>query len=222
MVILVEGRARSQAAIGGNLRRASRVRPVRMPAARVHDRRPGTSPPGRIFLSVLGAVGLLTCAAISAPGGYFLVALVTALAWCALGTIWGVWLLVAVLQRAGREGLRRRWRQWLSVPAIALLVFANVALDAPLRMRLALSEPALRAAAVAVASGESMRPGWYGLFELTTMERFPGGARFQVRSTGFLEVGGFAYSPGAPPPVLGSDRYEHLTGPWYSWIECWD
>jgi hypothetical protein len=125
--------------------------------ARVHARRPGTSPPGRIFLTVVGAVGLLTCWAISAPAGYFLLILAAALAWSALGTIWGVWLLVAVLQRAGREGLRRRWRRWLSVPAITLLVFANVALDAPLRMRLALSEPALRAAAVALASGESMR-----------------------------------------------------------------
>lgn len=171
---------------------------------------------------MVGAVGLLTCWAISAPAGYFLLILAAALAWSALAAIWGGWLLVAVLQRAGRDGLRRRWRRWLSAPAITLVVFANVALDAPLRMRLALSEPALRAAAVALASGESREPGWYGLFALTTMERLPGGARFQVRNTGFLDVGGFAYSPDGPPPVLGSDRYEHLTGPWYSWVNCWD
>lgn len=171
---------------------------------------------------MVGAVGLLTCWAISAPAGYFLLILAAALAWSALAAIWGVWLLVAVVQRAGRAGLRRRWRQWLSVPAITLVVFANAALDAPLRMRLGLSEPALRAAAVALASGETIEPGRYGLFALTAMERFPGGARFQVRNTGFLEVGGFAYSPAGPPPVLGSDRYEHLTGPWYSWVNCWD
>lgn len=194
-----------------------------MPASTPPVRRPGTSPPGPIFLTLLGALALLTCWAVSAPAGYFLLLLAAALAWCALAAIWGIWLLLALARRPGRDGLRRRWRQWLFAPVVAVFVAGNVALDAPLRMRHALSEPALRAAAEALIRGESVDPGRHGLYVLTATEPLPGrAARFQVRGTGFLETSGFAYSPAGPPPARGSDRYEHLTGPWYTWVNCWD
>lgn len=182
---------------------------------------PGTTPPGRAFLAVLGGLGLLTAGAISAPGGYFLPAMLAMLGWCVLAGVWGVWLLLAAVQRAGRAGLRRRWRRWLLAPLWTLVIVALAVLDAPMRVRLALSEPALLAISAALERGEPREPGWYGLYTFTRIEKIPGGARFQVEGTGFLEIGGFAYVPADPPPELDADEYRHFSGPWYVWTERW-
>jgi hypothetical protein len=64
-------------------------------------------------------------------------------------------------------------------------------------------------------------PDRVGLFPITRVERFKGGMRFIVGEGGFLDEGGFAYSPKGMPPRLGEDHYSHLEGPWYIWVESW-
>lgn len=45
--------------------------------------------------------------------------------------------------------------------------------------------------------------------------------RFLVSGTGFIDPGGFAFSPDGPPAVVGEDYYTHFYGPWYIWVESW-
>ena len=59
-----------------------------------------------------------------------------------------------------------------------------------------------------------------GLWPTGRVEKIPGGMRFTVSGTGFLDPASFAYSPRGEPARVGSeDVYTHLDGPWYLWDE---
>lgn len=180
-----------------------------------------TSPPGPIYLTTLAATALLTVGATSAPGGYLILLLLVMLLWLALAAIGGIWSLLAVAQRAGRASLRRRWRQWLAAPLITTAVLASVVHQIPLRMRLALSEPALRAAAETMHRNGRLEPGRYGLFMITSIGYLPGGgATFEIPNTGFLGTGHLIYNPGGLTLHFGHSA--PLGGPWSSWVNSWD
>lgn len=65
-------------------------------------------------------------------------------------------------------------------------------------------------------------PEWVGPFRVQRAERLPGGgARFLIAGAGFLDGGGFTYSPDQLPPRIGEDGYAKVSGPWYAWNESW-
>lgn len=74
---------------------------------------------------------------------------------------------------------------------------------------------------VSNAPGAATRVSWIGVYPVEKVEVIPGGMRFIVKGSGFMDAGGFAYSPNGPPPKIGEDYYRHLWGAWYEWTESW-
>jgi hypothetical protein len=179
-------------------------------------------PPARIFSVVLGLTVALTLLSVAAPGTYFQPLMAATLLWLGLGLAYLLKLGLAVvfaLVQADGAGLRRYWPRWLAVPVIVGATAALVLAAAPVRLGLLLAAPAMTEFA---QDASAPAPGWVGPYALDQAEHLPGGgARFLIAGTGFLDPSGFAYSPDGPPPVLGEDSYQHLSGPWYQWTESW-
>ncbi|MFI6477473.1 hypothetical protein ACIBH1_06055 [Nonomuraea sp. NPDC050663] len=168
-----------------------------------------------------GLLAALTYVTFSVPGTHFVAALMLVYAWALLGLIWPAALAVTLALRAGRADLRLSWPVWAASPVIVAFAAAAVYFGVPERLRFELSRPALETLAMSVVSEGDKEPGWTGLFPLRRAEAVPGGARFLVEGTGFLDPCGYAWSPNGRPPVIGEDHYEHLSGPWYRWRESW-
>ena len=140
------------------------------------------------------------------------------MAWILVGAAW----LVSVAARVIRG--RQLEPADAVVPALTVIVGALVLLDAPLHARYRLSRSAMDAAAERVIPhpGQARTIHHIGFWPTDRVEKIPGGTRFTVSGAGFLDAGGFAYSPsGAPANVGGEDVYTHLDGPWYLWDESW-
>lgn len=182
-------------------------------------------PPGWPLQSCLTLLALLALFSVSTPGGYFLVDLLAYFGLAVLGFVWLMRLVLAIAAAVYyRHALARAWR-WALVPVAIAVVIVLVRARVPLRLRFELSHGALDRLAAGVVSG-TVDPNdvvghWVGTYPVERVERLPGGMRFIVRDTGFLYAGGFAYSPGQAPTVVGEDRYHHIAGPWYEWLECW-
>lgn len=168
-------------------------------------------------------LSLVTLWTFSVPETYFLPLMF--LSWLSLpvGTFW----VLAVAGWIRHVGLRRGIRNgWL---ATGVLVGAGTVLAIvfalPLHVRFELSRPSLEALAVDMGrpdAPEMIEQRSIGLFEAEAIEPFDGGYRFVVRGTGFLDPGGFAYSPSGPPPNIGGeDLYYEFSGPWWIWVESW-
>lgn len=172
-------------------------------------------------LAWIGLLGALVCAtlyAVSVPGWYFELTLAVICAWILVGAGWLVPVAARVIRR------RRLEPADMIVPALAAVVGALVFLDAPLHARYRLSRGAMDAAAKRVLAHPERARSIHriGLWPTDRVERIPGGMRFTVSGAGFLDPGGFAYSPrGDPANAGGEDAYTHLDGPWYLWDESW-
>ena len=173
------------------------------------------------WIGLLGALVCTTLYAVSAPGWYFELTL----------AVVGAWILVLAgwVVSVGVRALRRRSLFVLEAadfvtPALVPLVWALVHFDVPLHARYRLSRGAMDAAAktVVVRPKRATAIHRIGLWPTDRVERIPGGMRFTVSGAGFLDPGGFAYSPRSEPAnVGGEDVYTHLDGPWYLWDESW-
>ncbi|MEV4014919.1 hypothetical protein AB0J35_30910 [Nonomuraea angiospora] len=162
-----------------------------------------------LFTGAVGLASLLTLFEVSAPGlSYW--ALLLALYWLALAITWSALL---------GEGARGRAR-WMFVPLVLVLgTVLLVTVDAPLRMRFALSESSLERYARSVRDDDDGRDRWRGLYQVGYTEKIPGGAQFMVTSfTWGWKRYGFAYIPDRVP---GPDEvwYERFSGPWYIWTD---
>jgi hypothetical protein len=142
---------------------------------------------------------------------------VSMLLWAATALAW-LALVVRTLWRS-RPLRVRAATPWLPAPLLLALAITLVAVDAPFQAPFRLSRGAMDATARRVirdpAAGEHIHR--IGLFEVWQVERVPGGMRFFIKDSGFVDFGGLAYSPnGAPrgPDIAG---YEHLDGPWWVW-----
>jgi hypothetical protein len=172
-------------------------------------------------LAWVGLLGTLVCAtlyAYSAPGGYFELSLGVIWAWILVGASWIVSVAARVLRRRALK------RGDAVVPVLVLVVGALLVLDVPLQARYRLSRSAMDATAKRViAHPEQARTiHRIGLWRTNRVEKIPGGMRFTVAGTEFIDQGGFAYSPdGEPANVGGEDVYTHFNGPWYLWDESW-
>jgi hypothetical protein len=113
----------------------------------------------------------------------------------------------------------------LGMALVVMLTVVLVGLDVPLRLRFEASRASLDALAEQLTAEDApdrIPDMAVGLFDAEKIERVPGGFRFLVNDTGFLDSGGFAYSPIGAPPNFGSDSYERFRGPWWIWIERFD
>lgn len=162
-------------------------------------------------------------AVLTVPGGYTLPLLANVALWMFIGGVWALRLLTAgivAFEHQRREFVRMRaWLRWAVVPAILLLVLLMARWQVPLRVTFWSSRGALEMlAAQALSRPQTLaQPDWVGWFPVHNVEAFPGGVRFLVRGTGFLDQFGLAYSPDGPPPGTMDHHYRHLSGDWYVW-----
>jgi hypothetical protein len=175
-------------------------------------------------LAWIGLLGALVCAtlyAVSAPGSYFELTLAVVCTWILVGASWVVSI--------GARALHRRSLFVLEAadfvtPALVPVVWALVHFDVALQARYRLSRGAMDATAQRVLAHPERARSIHriGLWPTDRVEKIPGGMRFTVSGAGFLDAGGFAYSPKRRPAnVGGEDAYTHLDGPWYLWDESW-
>lgn len=177
-------------------------------------------PPGTVFyvavaLAVFAAVWV---SSLQDFGG----ALLSEFLWGLLAAIWGVRLLGALVASRARF-MVAEWARWLGVPLVLGVVFTWTQSGGPFDLRLALSRAAMDQAATEIVAGGSTAREWIGLWPVENIERLPGGMRFIVSGCGFIDRCGFAYSASGSIADLadpdGENRYEHLEGNWFRWIE---
>lgn len=139
------------------------------------------------------------------------------LLWIAVGLAWLVQIAFTVWRT--RPLTARAARSWFLAPVLALIALTLVWTDAPFQARYRLSRDAMDSTARRVirepASGDRIHR--IGLWNVYGVERVPGGMRFLVNDSGFVDSGGFAYSPNGPPRGPDIADYEHLDGPWWLW-----
>jgi hypothetical protein len=205
--------------------------------ARSHLAAPGGSPgrlrrpPRRLYhLLLLFPAGVLLYAA-SAPGGHFLLAVISL--WF-LGAFVIVWLVrlglyVAAVHR-GTHGGAHRW--FLLAPIMAVGVVALVWADVPLRVRWLGSRSAFEQA-VAMAPQPTDRSAWVpfevgdrlGSYRIDQAVRAGDGVLFFEATGSFLDHAGFAYLPSGPfyelQLPLESPEFRSLGGGWYAWTASW-
>lgn len=104
---------------------------------------------------------------------------------------------------------------------VAILTAALLVAHAPFWMRFRASENAMtRFARQVIANPDTPLPSRVGLYWIETVKTFDGGMGFSVKNAGFIDWGGFAYSPnGRPPGGRKGFHVKHIDGPWYLWIE---
>lgn len=176
-------------------------------------------PPGRIFHGAVAAVALVTVIGATDPGlnGWALFAI---FGWVTVVVVWlgRVALFGLALARKRAEG---RVASFLLGPLIAVLAFAVVSGDIPLRARWAVGRSAfedyIERPDVRPFSPESVRfdaRERLGTYEVRRIEQQGDDWYFET-GQGFLFTDyGFAFLPRGPEqqsPYL----YQHLDGPWY-------
>ncbi|MFB9878059.1 hypothetical protein ACFFMN_08955 [Planobispora siamensis] len=180
-------------------------------------------PPGRWLLPLSALTGLLLLYSVSAPGGYFGLALLGGILALTLAVVWIPRFVVGLARADGRPGLRRHWVRWAAVPLMAAVVAGLGSAGVPQDVRFALSRASMEQVAHAVSTGAEPEGGGrqIGLFSVSSVVRTGGGVSFGLRDTGFLDTHGFAWFPAGAPPQEPETSYEHLEGPWYEWRRTW-
>ncbi len=182
------------------------------------------TPPGPF--SHYGALAVAVVLIINAawPGDTICIVFPAALAGLALGAIWLsralFCLATALMGRRDWSSRPDRWQTWLALPVIVALTAGMLWARVPFHLTFLMSRPAMDRWAVSAMQapvGARLPDTWAGLYPACEVERFPGGVRFFVRGTGFIDREGWAYSPNGPPPATHEDSYMHFAGPWYLW-----
>lgn len=178
-----------------------------------------TGPPRWLFGTVVGVNTLLTMIVNSVPEGVFMLWLVTYSAWLGLALAFAARLGLALSTGGGLRGVRRHWARWAAVPTVVVVTSVLVSTGTPLRAGFHAAEPAMTEFA---ADRDARPPGWVGPYPVEAEHLDGGGARFKIKYS-YLDLNGsgFAYSADGSPPRIREDYYEHLHGPWYSWVESW-
>lgn len=110
-------------------------------------------------------------------------------------------------------------------PASLLVAFALMATDLDFRLRLALSESALRAEASKARKGFHGHRGTSrqaGLFRASTVEERDGCVLWTTNVPGFWTTRGLAFVPGRSAPQWPEYRFEHVRGPWWRFTQNLD
>jgi len=132
---------------------------------------------------------------------------------CTLGAV--ILLTCGVLSLA-RPGLRAHRRPVAGMVALVLVCGLLAATLWPLRVRVLLSEPWLRAHARALLAGDEIpryRASTIGLFRVEATARRGETAFFLTGEHELFALAGIVFAPSRPAPEAGAA--EHLFGPWY-------
>jgi len=157
----------------------------------------------------------------SFPGGNGWWVLLVAFGGQALGMIWLVRLIFAIVLNRRAFFNRRAWL-WAAPPILLITSAAFVFFPAPMLVRFELSQNAMDSFARDVIDDASFeRQSYVGLWPVGRVKRTDDGMRFLVRGAMFLDEYGFAYSRGGKPQRIGEDNFVHLEGPWYLWEKSW-
>ncbi|MFN8075706.1 MAG: hypothetical protein U0Q15_09825 [Kineosporiaceae bacterium] len=148
----------------------------------------------------------------------------------ALALGWAAWLArsVSAGRSPGRTGerppglTRRLPRDLLVAPLTAALVVGLVAVDAPLRLRWAVSRSAFaREVADVTADVPRAGHGWIGLYRMDGAQRVADGVLFTGSCDLETSPCGVALLTGPPPevgtPAADSRTFQPLDGGWYRW-----
>jgi hypothetical protein len=208
------------------------------PAAVLDYAAPPQRGPGAVGRFLLTSIGwpshlagfvalLIVWEAASVPGTHFGGMLIGILAWLAVGAVWflrGVLRVGAGLRYGIKPQSLTGKRRWLVLPILAFVCVASVGRRLPLHARFILSRGAMERMAQQVQADPNAGASTtrIGLYRVSRVEPIPGGMRFVIDGTGFLDRWGFAYSPNGAPASGGLDEYEHFRGPWYLWREIFD
>ncbi|HKQ46954.1 MAG TPA: hypothetical protein VJZ71_02665 [Phycisphaerae bacterium] len=182
-------------------------------------------PPGWPTHVVAVFVLLMSFAAGTPPGGYFVALVISVFLWKIFLIAWAIRLAIWVwLRKRYKNDIpasRRKFWHWLSIPASAFTSFILLSTNVPFNVAFWLSRSSIDALANETISGTDLNPKsrWAGLYYADEIERIPGGMRFVIPYSGFIDRYGFAWSS-TPLPQNGREEYSHLDGAWYTWK--WD
>jgi hypothetical protein len=167
--------------------------------------------------NVLALAALVYTAYVFSVPSPFMGSIYSELLWIGVGLAWLVHVAVTVWRN--RPLTFGATRSWLIVPTLAAIALTLVWTEAPFQARYRLSRGAMDSTARRVMRdpGSADRIDRIGLWNVSAVERVPGGMRFLVDGSGFIDFGGFAYSPNGPPQGADIADYEHLDGPWWLW-----
>lgn len=182
------------------------------------------SPPGTRSKWIAIALASIALASNAFPEGFFVLFIPVILGWLICCCWWLTRLIIwaighlmhGFVHQPGRNAIR-----WLITPGILATMIGCLALNVPLYMTFFVSLPFMNrtAAQVLTPAKPPLSISWIGVYPVERVEAFQGGMRFLVAGTGFMDSGGFAYSPNGPPPRIGEDYYHHLWGGRYQWRE---
>lgn len=165
----------------------------------------GKTPPRRWFHGLLAVPVLLLLWSCTRPGGGLV-------PWLLVSLFAPVWLVRLLVYAA----YQRRLSPWFAVaPLAGALCLGVVAADLPLRARWAYAHGDFdRYVRELPPRGEPLDPpGRLGGYALHDVWRNRGGVVFTTTADS-LGAAGFAWFPEGPGRP---GRYEHLSGPWYTW-----
>lgn len=193
-------------------------------------RTPG--PVARFFLSRLGWPSYLIYSVLfvmwwfglHAPVGSFGLLMLTMLGCMATAAFWFLRLILraALARYFGTSVHYRQYIPWLVLPIIGAAMIFLARLGIPLKVSFALSKSAMqRVALAALSSGkETAPPQRAGLYVMQSIEVHPDGSVELECGKGFLETGGYIYSPKNPPSAYWSDFVITPLGDgWYQYRE---
>jgi hypothetical protein len=174
--------------------------------------------------TLAAALALLTLSSAGTPGGHFGLMLLSVSGWTLLGFIWLVRLAVrrSIITWYGplEESRAGRSQSWLVAPVILGLVMLLAGWRIPLLIGFAVSKPAMDRLVVQAAQvppGSLLQDQRVGLYVAENIVSIPGGVRFLVRGSGFIDRSGFAFCVDGLPLREGNDRYDPLGRGWYVW-----
>lgn len=157
---------------------------------------------------------------LSIPGGDFEL-------WAASGGVlvfaviaWAIAVVWAVVR--GQASVLRRPLTW-AAPVALLIAVAMEITSAPMQIRYTTNKSEMNAAVKAVAADPSSaaKIDRIGNLRVEEVQRIPGGMRFLVKDSGWLDPAGFAYSADGEPRSYGEDLYEPLSDGWWVWTASW-
>jgi hypothetical protein len=177
--------------------------------------------PTHTFVSL---VGILTIYSVSVPGGYFGLELLSGLGWLGAGFIW--------LFRIVSRGVIIKWygslpeakwgqsHSWIVAPLLFFFFFFIARSSLAIQLGFRISKPAmdrLVRETTGLPPNSKLSDRWVGIYFAEGIETLPGGVRFFIRGSGFIDRDGFAYSSQPLPTNDGDDKYTPLRNGWYLW-----
>jgi hypothetical protein len=163
-----------------------------------------------LVIWVLASIWLGSDSGISVPGLLIVVG--------GAGLLLVVWLILLVVALKRKDRMKLPWVE----PAVTILVLLAIYSGALFHLRFLASRRSLdRYVAQTLAGRESHRkPTNVGLFVARETEVLPNGVVRIITASCMFDECGIAFSR-MQPPVVGEDRYDHLTGKWWRWWRSW-